>query len=420
MFDRKRFSLNAGRRGGRRPGRRGPFAGPVFLVIVTLAGCTSRDTENWVRFSTDGSENVVDNSGTVVESSFLAPGSQLLRLEVSPDGKETEDLLFHTVGALQLESGVLVIGSEASGEIGFFDSKGRYLRSVGRIGNGPGEFRWLTWIGECSSDSVFAYDRQLRRISVFDSAGVFAYSFPLRLSGGISPDHSPAYTLTCDRQGRLLALGWPGSAASYPEGPYRTEVSLELFDRNGIRIRGYAGVVGPERYRFPETAGPRPLGKNTSIAIWQDRIVLGTADGRWVALYDFGGALVDVIRWAGPDLTIRDRDIDAFVEATVSQFEDPEFRERARSDLLRLTYPESLPAYSGFLVNRNAELWIAEHRRQDDPETEWVVFDESGALAHRIKVPKNLKVMQVNGESLIAVWKDELGLEHVHIYSIPQ
>src|SRR5690606_11839042 len=56
---------------------------------------------------------------------------------------------------------------EGAGEIKFFGPGGALLASFGRLGDGPGEFRGLTFLGP-RSDSLWLFDQRQLRITVHD------------------------------------------------------------------------------------------------------------------------------------------------------------------------------------------------------------------------------------------------------------
>ena len=62
----------------------------------------------------------------------------------------------------------------------FFSSTGRRVRIVGRPGRGPGEFVTLAAICRTLGDTIVVGDVGTRRITVLDSSGQVARSFPQR------------------------------------------------------------------------------------------------------------------------------------------------------------------------------------------------------------------------------------------------
>ncbi len=77
----------------------------------------------------------------------------------------------YPTGATRLSDGGLVVSDWWAGMLRFFDGSGILERSVGREGEGPGEFRSITWLDQCAPDSLFAWDPTLDRVTVLDADG---------------------------------------------------------------------------------------------------------------------------------------------------------------------------------------------------------------------------------------------------------
>ena len=127
-----------------------------------------------------------------------------------------------------------------------FDSSGRATHRVGRSGEGPGEFRWITEIAIDGADSVFAFDDARRLVSVFDSNLDFTRSFrfgfrqdgpalfvgtSLLINTGIHTGNRvglPFHVL--DRQGTILR-----SFGSLTGGVYRADMQ-DIIDRRTLAL----------------------------------------------------------------------------------------------------------------------------------------------------------------------------------------
>jgi hypothetical protein len=101
---------------------------------------------------------------------------------------------YELVGAgssLRFPDGPLVVANAGSSQLRFFDSQGRFIKAVGRRGEGPGEFTGFLHLSLLTNETFSVYDQGQLRLSVFDTAGVFAgdtrvvsegrESFPLRV-----------------------------------------------------------------------------------------------------------------------------------------------------------------------------------------------------------------------------------------------
>ncbi len=67
-------------------------------------------------------------------------------------------------GLARLASGGIAVANGATAEIRLFTGTGGYLRTLGRRGGGPGEFRAISWMG-VSGDTILVADRTGARIT---------------------------------------------------------------------------------------------------------------------------------------------------------------------------------------------------------------------------------------------------------------
>lgn len=142
----------------------------VSLALISLLGC-----------STD-----------VEESAELISGVTPIWDEAQRWGLSAEPIVsigethgplpyvFGNIGdATVLSDGRLVISDNQSSEVRFYDPRGRHLVTVGREGEGPGEFDLVSGLVRMPGDTVVVIDPQLQRVSIIDPGGHFARSIPL-------------------------------------------------------------------------------------------------------------------------------------------------------------------------------------------------------------------------------------------------
>lgn len=79
-----------------------------------------------------------------------------------------------------MSGGRVLAEGDQTAEPYLFDTMGS-ANLVGRCGDGPGEFRSIDVL-TVSGDTVFAYDRTLNRVSVFDPNGSLLRSFAINVS----------------------------------------------------------------------------------------------------------------------------------------------------------------------------------------------------------------------------------------------
>jgi hypothetical protein len=83
-----------------------------------------------------------------------------------------EELLFVDIADVKVNSkGDIYVADRRLNEIRKFNKDGEYILSVGRKGQGPGEFQDIMTLSLNSQDDLIAFDRMLGRISVFSDNG---------------------------------------------------------------------------------------------------------------------------------------------------------------------------------------------------------------------------------------------------------
>lgn len=86
------------------------------------------------------------------------------------EGKESDELASAS-GSLRLPDGRIVIANSGTSELRVFDSTGTFVKSIGRKGEGPGEFTGSLQMTAISPTEFAVFDQNAQRLSVFDTAG---------------------------------------------------------------------------------------------------------------------------------------------------------------------------------------------------------------------------------------------------------
>ena len=96
----------------------------------------------------------------------------------------------------------------------------------------------------------------------------------------------------------------------------------------------------------------------------------------------------------------------------------PDARPATRRALEDHQTPESLPAYSDFLLDRLGLIWVAHYGIKGEEVFDWDVFDPAGAYLASLKIPSRFRPTEIGADYLLGVTTDDMAVERVSMYSL--
>jgi hypothetical protein len=347
---------------------------------------------------------------------WCAAGSAIARIG-SAAGGEGQDL-GGVVGAHRLVDGRLVIANAGSFELRFFDARGRLVRSVGRRGDGPGEFRQLTLLRSFSGDSLFTFDGRQLRASVFGPDGELSRSFRMPEAAGfvviedVFPDG-----------GSIARVSQGFRSDETSTGRQRANVDLLTLDAVGGVVRDLGQFPGEESYALSSAGsmvvGPLVFGATLQAVALGDAVLVGISDESELRRFGRSGARTAI---SLPPLGFRrlpatDDDFRLAVDRYLEDF-PPDARpiERRRfDDMPRL---DSLPLFAGLRVDASGRAWVLRESHPDDVRRFWTVLDASGVPLARARTPDSGRVLEIGSGYVVVLLTDEVGVERVEVRPI--
>lgn len=393
--------------------RRRVSAIPSMAALACLMACTAENPAGT-------GVVVLDSAGVqiVVSPSALADRP----LEPAVPGVPDVDIgvvegdaayqLFGVTSALPLEGGRLVLVNSGTQELRFFDTDGRFLKSVGGRGEGPGEYQ-LPFLLPSFSDTLFVYDRQARRYTLLDREGT--------LLGTVSVNAYIGQPQGVLENGRVLATANTASAGpETTEGMMANGVVAKLLDLDGTSPDTLGVFEGPDLYVWKQENRigflQVPFDVSATTATGRDRIWITPGRFAEIREHDGTGRLVRILRVDRElDPTTRQK-FDAYVDARVEAIEDPAFAADMRRWYGNMSLREAMPAWSRLVADMDGNV-LAERFREDGatPAT-WTVFGRDGVAAGSITLPAGARLLGAGRGWLIALQRDELDVEHVILF----
>src|SRR5688572_11941878 len=150
----------------------------AVAAAASLVVMSCRPTSDSPRSTTS-----TDSSGVLIVHSSAPVWSDASAWRIDPapvvdigiEAGEEPYQLNRVFDALRVPDGSVLVGNSGSGEIRVFNAAGRYMRSIGRSGNGPGEFGEMSSVRmtRAGDGSLLGYDNGNLRIHHFDSSGTY-------------------------------------------------------------------------------------------------------------------------------------------------------------------------------------------------------------------------------------------------------
>lgn len=385
--------------------------GLAALTAATLSACAA-----------DGPASSVtrrDSAGiTIVESvsprwsggaGWTVDPEPLLDLATSGDGEPHE--FFGVTDALRLRDGSIAVALGRAGEIRFFSSTGEFLRTVGRRGDGPGEFRRLVGLEPFRGDSILAFDTQAQRVTIV--------SPEWNLGRIISFQPESPWVVRPLGASSLITVGRALDAETVVRGGHaRRPQPVVRFSLSGVVIDTVTTTLGAEIVILEAGAvDARALfGRNSYLATRGEAFYLGSSETMEYAIFGAAGEIEWIIRVPDYDLRLSEAEVEA--ERAVRLGLDP--TPRARRLTAALPVPELRPAYSDLLVDTEGFVWAAEHNgwfmnRIGSEPRDWEVFDPEGEWLGSVRLPARFIVFEIGPDTVLGMTRDDVDVERVQL-----
>jgi hypothetical protein len=317
--------------------------------------------------------------------------------------------------ASRLPGGGIIIANMGSNEIREFDSGGSHVRSLGRKGEGPGEFQNLSWTGWLDGDTIVGYDPPNRRLTVFAPDGSVVRTVTLPL-----PNTSSFPEIT-DILANGNVLAYPGFDRVFVRGERRDTIAYMIYRPDGSGPDTLGRYAGPERFFhvMPQAALTMdvPFGRDAYAAARGSHVVLGSSDAMALDLYDGHGALLRRIRILLPPLPVTSADAAAQRDAGLERVSEP-IRDGYREMQELAPRRETHPAFTALLLDDQGGIWLRLPVETRAPVTEWMILSTTGAPVGRLSVDAGLEIEEAGSDYVLIRSTDADGVESIRLHSL--
>jgi hypothetical protein len=337
-----------------------------------------------------------------------------------------------------------------------YDAEGRFVRAVGRVGDGPGEYRTPVAIAVMQDGRFLLLDRLNRRLTVYESSGDFAETWPI-----------PHYNVTSGQRNAMtvdsasiiaLRFTQPAQGDFLEADPAQAVVRIRVggvvidtlaeprlpdLDVAITKIAQRGGFTAIGRLRVPYA--PRAFWQFSPLGYFVTGVSSRYAiDLRLPGRHDGDDASPAIWREGDPILSIRldvppvevasaeRRDQKAHMEDVLRAMEGGTQRGRL------MDTPRLKPFYQRIHVADDGRIWVRIHTKSERyapperrtsqgeqvPQLGWRertmmdVFEPDGTYVGRVQLPDDLRLIRFRGDRIWAVARDEFDVEYVKRYRV--
>ncbi|MCE2423254.1 MAG: 6-bladed beta-propeller [Gemmatimonadetes bacterium] len=329
------------------------------------------------------------------------------------------------------DSGHLYVPIDNRTSIAVFDSGGHRIATIGRQGQGPGEFMRIKSLELSSDGDLWVFDNQLGRVTRFDAAHQLMDTHPLdavqamgavqavgvdsegsgfvtvRASFGFSGDPSrgrPLDGAAAESDRRLLVEYWRGTTV---------DDTLAILPTAGSRFHVSVGSGATLVGQQPWSAAPR-LGRRADA---RGIIVATPNDNGNVYLTRFGDRgphPPTELRAQLPTGRITREAVEDWISAFVGELGKVQVD---RGELRKaLVIPGQFPGVGRELLGFGEHAWVSLGRAWD--QSEWALVDERGHVVGSVRLPYSFRIVAAKDERLWVVTPGPFGAPVITRYRV--
>lgn len=334
--------------------------------------------------------------------------------------------------ATRMPDGRIIVGDVQTGELKVFDRAGRYVRTLGGQGAGPGEYRAVSAVFRGQGDTLWIEDIGNRRITKLGRSFDVVETFQMSTVPWTRPPRVPGAEPTRGRSVvRIQGVFDDGTALAthrFYDGPrvevtnaHRDSLMVRRIRFDGAVVDSLGIVAGWQNYEyFPGDGslwfGVAPFSHGVSLAAAGDRYYTGGGYRFEIEERAPDGKLMRVIRLCEDPDPITEDQLEARIEAIVADY-PPDARAGEERALRGIPQPAVAPSYVGLMVDETGRLWARDFTIPGEP-LRWKVFDGEGRWLGAVTTPADLTVLEIGADYLLGRHTNELDVQSVRLYAL--
>ena len=327
----------------------------------------------------------------------------------------------HIAGVARGPSGMIAVADGQLLSISLFAADGALVATMGRRGEGPGEFGSIGSLVSDPEGHLVAFDDGHQRLSEWTFQGDFVRNTRLERQGS---------NRSIAQVGRFGDGRW---YAKEVEQVVAVQVNSMVQDTVGF-FELVDGVVGGVLTRVPAgittqvELGGQIMGRGVLLSphslgvTWGRCLLVGTSDTPVLRVVDSRGGEVgevDLMLEVEPATEDHRSEWVSQMLAMAGGMAGPQQRTMFETLAEATPMADRIPFGSHLLVDDLGYIWAQRYKLpRGAGSPEWRVFTQTGRVAGTVILPERFHAVEISATNILGVFTDELGRQDVRVYSL--
>lgn len=341
---------------------------------------------------------------------------------VLDDDSMPEDIFFESPSTISCDSeGNIYVVDSGAKNIKKFDKQGKFLKTIGREGQGPGEFDSL-YYSTFAKDRLIVWDSGNRRLCSFTSDGDYVSSV------NISYDAGSVRMLRGFPTGEI-AVEMEKNYRNEPDRPQECRIDLYTSDLKFIRTI-YKRDLWRKKYIRTKEFGTStlyfPYSADVRWEVFPDgRLIIGYSEDYELDIFDRSGRKISSISHRDDPVPVSEKDKKDYFDSLEFYRAGERLKEVPEYITKYTEFPKHMPVYKNILVDSEGNIWVVLSRGNQEEDGKVIeVFSPDGNFMSRVVLegdvafPDNRNAYFLNKGNLFLIQTGDDDLYRVIQYKI--